>query len=229
MNREGGGATAGTGASESRTTSGEVFVGRSPEMAALHVALAEASSGVPRLVVVGGEPGIGKSRLLDEFASALAGRGTAVHWGRCREAGGAPPYWPWIQVLRTVGRQLDDRQLTDAVARSAGDLAQVMPEVIERLGGAPPVPDVDPDSARFRLFDALTRFLLGAASVEPLVILLDDIHAADEPSLRFLEFLGAELRDSKLLLAVALRTTEVVRSERLAKLLHDLDRVPTVR
>lgn len=229
MNREGGDATAGTGPGESRTGGGEVFVGRSPELAALDLALAEASSGAPRLVVVGGEPGIGKSRLLDEFASGLAGRGTAVHWGRCREAGGAPPYWPWIQVLRTVGRQLDDRQLADAVGHSAGDLAQVMPEMVERLGDAPPVPDLDPDAARFRLFDALTRFLSAAATSQPLVILLDDIHAADEPSLLFLEFLAAELRDSKVLLVVATRTTEVVRSERLARLLHDLDRVPMVR
>jgi tetratricopeptide (TPR) repeat protein len=216
-------------AEPARASTGEVFVGRSPELAALDLALTEASCGMPRLVVVGGEPGIGKSRLLDEFAHGLAGRGISLHWGRCREAGGAPPYWPWIQVLRTVSRQLDDRQLADSVGSTAGDLAQVMPEIGERLGSVPPVPELDPDSARFRQFDALTGFLSAAAASEPVVILLDDIHAADEPSLLFLAFLAAELRDSKVLLVVTTRTTEVARSERLASLLHDLGRVPLVR
>src|SRR5687768_5027517 len=99
MSTDGGDGTAGP-ASAPAIAAHDVFVGRSPELAALEVALAEASAGQPRLVVVGGEPGIGKSRLLDELARSAAAGGAGIHWGRCREAGGAPPFWPWVQVLR---------------------------------------------------------------------------------------------------------------------------------
>ncbi len=83
-------------ATDPRSAARDVFVGRSPELAVLEVALAEAAEGQPRLVVLSGEPGIGKSRLLDELARTAGSAGAGVHWGRCREAGGAPPFWPWV-------------------------------------------------------------------------------------------------------------------------------------
>jgi predicted ATPase len=213
----------------SRGAAGAPFVGRTPELAVLHHALAEATAGDPRLVVVGGAPGIGKSRLLDEFARAASASGASVHWGRCREAGGAPPYWPWVQALRTTVRGLDTEELAAALGAGRGDVAQVLPEIADRLPDVRPPPELDPDAARFRLFDALSTFVAGSGRSATQVILLDDVHAADEPSLLLLEFVAAELRECHVLLVITTRTTEVVRSERLATLLDDLDRVPMVR
>lgn len=78
-----------------------VFVGRQREMAELRAALDDALSGDGRLVMLAGEPGIGKTRIAQELAAVAEGRGVRVLWGRCYEGGGAPPYWPWAQAIRT--------------------------------------------------------------------------------------------------------------------------------
>ena len=92
-------------------TTGSVFVGRQGEMAALKAALDEVLSGKGRLVMLVGEPGIGKTRTAQELAAAAGQRGAHVLWGRCYEQAGAPPYWPWVQSLRSYVQQRDADQL----------------------------------------------------------------------------------------------------------------------
>lgn len=77
------------------------FVGRRHEMTQLETTLAEAMSGQGRLVLLAGEPGIGKTRTAQELASYAENRGAKVFWGRCYEEEGAPPYWPWVQAMRS--------------------------------------------------------------------------------------------------------------------------------
>src|SRR5215211_7123508 len=134
------------------------FVGRARELRDLVAALDEAGDGRGRLVLLSGEPGIGKTRLMQEVARQAADRGWQVAAGRCWEEGGAPAYWPWIQAVRALG----------------GDF--------ERLAAATGE-SVDPQTVRFRLFDSVAQFLVETANARPLVVLLDDLHAADTASL----------------------------------------------
>src|SRR6476659_8430879 len=150
------------------------FVGRTRELADLSIAIDAAGSGAGSLVLVTGEPGIGKTRLIAELAHAAAEGGLTMASGRCWEEGGAPPYWPWIQVLRALGGDLD--QLAAA--------AEARAPLPGGTGG------ITPEGERIRLFDAVGRFLAHAAADRPLLVTLDDMHAADEPSLLLLRFLA---------------------------------------
>ena len=169
-------------------TSMRVIVGRDHELADLGSALEEAASGRGSLMLVTGEPGIGKTRLLSEVAQAAAERGGRVATGRCWEEGGAPPYWPWVQIVRALGGDLEE------LAVSAGTRA------------APTV--VVPEGERLALFDAVGSFLRVAASERLLLIVLDDLHAGDEPSLLLLRFLGDALTDARVLLVASYREGE---------------------
>ena len=202
-----------------------VFVGRERELAALLAALGDALSGSGRLVVVGGEPGIGKSRLAEELASRAGSHGAEIHWGRCWEEGGAPPYWPWVQVLRACVRERGAEQLADELGAGAAEVAELVPDVRTQLPELRiPSDSADPLQARFRLFDAVSGFLTRASRARPLVIVLDDLNWADKGSLLLLEFVARELAETGLLLVGTYRDTELSRGHPLAQTLGELSR-----
>jgi tetratricopeptide (TPR) repeat protein len=205
------------------------FVGREAELVALTGGLEDARSGRGRLFLVAGEPGIGKSRLADELGARARERGARVLWGRCWEAGGAPAYWPWVQVLRALVRDRDPEALRVDLGAGATDVAQIVPELRDLLPDLPEPPGVDPESARFRLFDATARFLVAAANADGLVLLLDDLHAADAPSLLLLRFLATELAESHLLVIGGYRDPSVNRDHPLNAAVADLARAPVTR
>jgi DNA-binding SARP family transcriptional activator/RecA/RadA recombinase len=180
-----------------------VFVGRSRELAALDDALGDALDSRGRVLLIAGEPGIGKSRLIDELAARARARDAHVLVGRCWEAGGAPAYWPWVQALR--GYLYD------------GELAELVP------GEAPAL---DSDGARFRLFEAVGSLLRRAAETRPLVVVLDDVHAADEPSLLLLRFVAREIASSRLLIVCAFRDVDPTLRDPLTSALAELVREP---
>ena len=172
----------------------EVFVGRDRELAALLGALEDAVSGRGRLVVIGGEPGIGKSRLAEELASRATNTGGEVLWGRCWEAEGAPPYWPWVQAIRSYAREADPERLRAELGTGAAEIADVVTDVRERLPDLGPAPGIDdPKIARFRLFESHRHLPEERVRAWHLVLVLDDLHWADEGSLRLLEFVAREL------------------------------------
>src|SRR5216683_2336816 len=105
------------------------FVGRGSELALLRAALAGAAAGEVRLALVAGDPGIGKTELARAFARQARGDGALVLWGSSWEDGGAPPYWPWVQVLRSYGRQAGAPALAGAAGRDAAVLARLLPEL----------------------------------------------------------------------------------------------------
>src|SRR5262249_33031295 len=135
---------------------GGIFVGRERELAELKAGIGDALEGRGRLFLIAGEPGIGKSRLTDELAELARDRGRRVLWGRCWEAGGAPTYWPWVQALRAHVREQTADELREQLGASAAELAQILPEVRHSLGEVPEPSPLDPEGARFRLFDATT-------------------------------------------------------------------------
>ena len=132
----------------------------------------------------------GSRRLADEFASRAKQRGAGVLWGRCWEGDGASPYWVWAQALRSYVRARGPDRLRTSIGAHRPQLAQLVPELAE---GDPEV--LDPQSTRFELFEAATAFLRTVAREETLVLVLDDLHAADEASLLMLRFLAGELAE----------------------------------
>jgi DNA-binding SARP family transcriptional activator len=204
---------------------GGVFVGRERELASLGSALDDALAGRGRLVLIGGEPGIGKSRLVEELASRATDGEAEVLWGRCWEAAGAPPYWPWVQAIRSCVRDRDSEQLRSELGPGAADIADLVPDVRQRLpdAGEPPALS-DPKHARFRLFDSIVDFLKNASRSRPLVLVLDDLNWADEDSLLLLEFVARELADTHMLLIGTYRDIEVSRGHPLSQTLGELAR-----
>jgi DNA-binding CsgD family transcriptional regulator len=176
------------------------LIGRRREMAYLRGLLAAAVEGEPRLVLCGGEPGIGKTRLASGLAGvASAGLGARVAWARASEDRGAPPYWLWRQALPSC-------EVLSAPDVDGGGLG--------RAGG------------RFALFDAVTRQLLAAAADDPVLLVLDDVHWADQPSLLLLRHLARELRQVRLLVMAAYRTTRTGTAAGWPAVLADLIREP---
>ena len=149
--------------------------------------------------------------------------------GRCWEAGGAPAYWPWLQALRGYVRASDTASLRADLGGGAADIAHVLPELRERLPGIEASVPVEPEGARFRLFDATAQFLRKASERRPMVLVLDDLHAADAPSLLLLQFLARELGASRILIVAACRDVDPVPAPALTGTLAQLPREPVTR
>ena len=150
------------------------LVGRDAELGLLEGTLDRAESGVPTFVAVTGEPGIGKSRLCAELAGVAARRGARVLLGRCSQDDGAPPLWPWAQVLRAVGEGLD-------------------------------VAPAEDEGAEFRTWEGIVARVAARAADETLVLVLDDLHWADTPTLRVLRLLAETLDAGRVLVLVTWR------------------------
>ncbi len=205
------------------------FVGRERELAELVGGLDDAFAGRGRLFLLVGEPGIGKSRLAEELIAQARARGARVLVGRCWEAGGAPAYWPWVQSLRPYLRDTDAESLGSQLRAGAADVARLFPELRDLLADLPPAPPLESEGARFRLFDSVTTFLKSAAARRPLVLMLDDLHAADEPSLLLLQFVARELGESRLVIVGAYRDVDPTPSDPLTTTVTELAREPVTR
>ena len=206
-----------------------VFVGRQRELEQMTLGLDEAFAGHGRLLLLVGEPGIGKSWLANELLVRSRARGGRVLVGRCWEAGGAPAYWPWVQSLRAVVREAPPDRLRELVGAGGADLAPLFPELRRVLPDLPESSALESESARFRLFDAITSFVKAAASERPIVLLLDDLHAADEPSLLLLRFVARELAETQLLILGAYRDVDPTIRDPLLTALTELVRERVTR
>ena len=175
----------------------ETFVGRSRELAEICAGIDGAIAGRGSLFTLAGEPGVGKSRLAQEAASHARTQGVRVVWGRCWEHGGAPAYWPWAQVLRGLSRSVEPAELSNWMGSGAAEIAQIAPDLRDHIGGVPELPTSMlgmPEQARFRLFESLIAFFGKAAEANPLLIVLDDLHAADPTSLLMLVAFSRQIR-----------------------------------
>src|SRR5262249_34109422 len=155
------------------------FVGRVEELQVLTGALNDALAGRGQIVLLVGEPGIGKSRTTHEMARYAARRGVEVLVGRCWEEEGAPAVWPWLEVVRSYVLAHDDAELRAILGVEGGDLAQLVREIRARFPGQQATPSRDGESARFRLFDSMAIVLQRAARMRPTLIVLEDLHGAD--------------------------------------------------
>jgi DNA-binding CsgD family transcriptional regulator/tetratricopeptide (TPR) repeat protein len=211
------------------------FVGRSAELGELRAALTEALGGSSRAVLVTGEPGIGKTALAVRLTGEAEALGVPVSWGRGSESEGAPAFWPWIQVVREQLLRSDpaDRK---RVERAAAPLYRMMPQLKPpdqraRTASAPTTGGSADDSgeARFRLFDAVSSFLRVAAGERGLVVVLDDAHWADAPTLLLLRHLMRELGRDPMLFLVSFREAEMSTDAPAAAALAELAGGPEAR
>jgi hypothetical protein len=188
-----------------RSELGQSLVGRDAELSALSAALARAASGRGRIVAITGEPGIGKTRLVDEFVRTAGLPPSRVLRGRCPEQAGVPSYWPWTRVLRALAGSVG----IEAVREALGDDLPAIGPLLPALGvrGAPGSAPSDA-AARYELFAAATALLCRVAASEPLLVVLEDVHWADEASLALLEFVAQEIDGARLLLLLTLRDRE---------------------
>lgn len=200
------------------------FVGREHELGTLRCALERALAGRAEVVVLAGEAGIGKTRLAEEFSARALASGARVLWARSDEWEGAPPYWPWVQILRALIRDIPDQALRAQLGHAAVDLVQLLPDLRDRLAELPSSPGTEPEQARFRLFDGISQLLTKSATQQPLVLVIDDLHWADQPSLLLLRFFVREFHSAPILLVGAYRTIEVGRQHPLLEVLADFAR-----
>ncbi len=199
-----------------------VFVGRDDELHTLRARLAEAESGRGSLVALVGEPGIGKTRTVEELLARAALGDERVLWGRCPEHEGAPAYWPWVQALRGWIERAEPAELQGALGSSAAEIARIVPAVRERLPEVVASAGSDHEHSRFQLFDGIATFLRRASEQRPLVLVLDDLHWADEGSMMLLGFVAPEIRRSRLLILATYREIEM---RRMARGLGEIARV----
>jgi DNA-binding SARP family transcriptional activator len=170
------------------------LVGRAAPLGRLQARLHDACRGRGAMVLIEGEAGVGKTRLAEELTTAAAARGMACAWGRAAETAGAPPFWPWVQVVRAL--PAEGGWHGNSLAELLGD----------RLPAA--AHDGDPSAARFRLSQAMVDVLADAAARQPLLVVLDDLQWADTSSCQFLQFLAAELARVPILVVATFRPVE---------------------
>ncbi len=187
----------------SPSSSSRPFVGRVPERALLRAALTDARGGRGGTVLVGGEPGIGKSRLVEQLAVDAADAGVASHLGQCDAMDGAPELWPWRQLLRAVAAATD--------------------------GGPPPLDANDAETTRFQQAQAVVDWLADRTRTTPAVLVFEDVHWADRGSLALLEFLAAHVGRLPLLVVATHRLEAVVPGRPLYASLAEITRAAATR
>ena len=205
---------------------GDLFVGRKQEIRLLQGALQESASGYPWAVAVSGEPGIGKTRMLEFFVETCCKK-TSVLRGRCSREEGAPPYYPWLQIVGSYAKNCDAVRLREILGTHAPIIAEVVNEIQATLGELePPVKLQDPSSARFRFNQSIVAFLRNAALLRPVLIVLDDIQWADPASLALLSYLAYEIEGAPITTVVSHRPHQTGSENLLRQTLTELARFP---
>ncbi|MEV6801697.1 AAA family ATPase [Micromonospora rifamycinica] len=201
-----------------RTPAGGGLVGRAGELAALRHATAAAFAGGTGLVLVQGEPGAGKTRLLREATAEAEQRGALVVWGHCLDGGGTPSMWPWVQAIRGILDGLPAAQRDIPVGRELGSLLEPRPDVL----AAPVLPD---NGFPFRLFEQVVAIVAAASAQRPTVLALDDLQWGDSASLHLVGHLATRLPGGTALIG-ALRDRAPTPGSALSRMLATVSRLP---
>jgi DNA-binding SARP family transcriptional activator/class 3 adenylate cyclase len=189
------------------------FVGRVAERAAIGAVLARARAGSGGMVLIGGEPGIGKTRLAEESAADAAGAGMGVFAGHSYEMAGASPYVAFVEILEAALAAAPDPEafVAEILGDAAPEVARLLPQLRRRFPGLPPPLDLPPTQERQYLFRCLSDVLARLAAARPTLLLLDDLQWADEPTLVFVEHLAPQLGHLPLAVIATYRDVDVGR------------------
>ena len=204
-----------------------VFVGREPELKQLKSAFDGAISGQGALMMVTGEPGIGKTALCEQLSTYVTLRGGRTLVGHCYEKGSLSlPYLAFVEALRSYVLSREAKDLRKELGSGAADVARIISEIRERLK-IRLRPQKDPEEERYRLLQAVIAFLSNAANVQPMMVVLEDLHDADKGTLDMLTHVSRNLAGARLLIVGTYRDVEVDRSHPLSAALAELRRVST--
>jgi class 3 adenylate cyclase len=199
------------------------YVGRDREQATLRALAAEARKGQLRIALISGEPGVGKTRLATHAALELYEAGATVLFGRCQEDLGIP-YQPWVELIRHSVEHASPEVLAGHVRRSGGEIARLAPGLSRRLAWAPAPRETDAETERYLLWVSVTALLEGASTDRLVVLVLDDLHSADQPTLALLKHLALSDANLSLLVRGTYRQTDLSRGDALSELLAELRR-----
>ena len=206
---------------------GTTFVGRERELGELRAAFDDAINVNGHLVMVVGEPGIGKTALCKELTRYVEEQGGTTLVGHCYEEGSLSlPYLPFVQAMRSYVISCSDDDLRSDLGDSASHVARIMPEIQDKLGVEPDAP-TDPEDDRYRLLNGVTTFLTNVSKSRPLAIVLEDLHDADSGTLEMLTYLSGFLSDTNTLVVGTYRDVEVDRAHPLSSALVELRRAST--
>jgi predicted ATPase len=199
------------------------FVGRSAELAALRALVPREAGERGRLALVGGEAGSGKSRLVGELAHEVASEGVLVLYGAC-DAVVQTAYRPFAEALDQLARSTDPDVLRADLGNAGGELTRLIPDLPTRVAGLPAPIVADPDTERHRLHTSVTDVLAGAGRRQPLLLVIEDGHWADTPTLVLLRHLARATTEARVLVLATFRDTEADVPAELADALADLRR-----
>ena len=202
------------------------FVGREAEYETLTKRFSEARNARGSIMLLAGEPGIGKTRLTEEFCAHASSSATVIR-GNCYEGGVASSFGPWLEALRSLVEQTSDADLPEILGAGAPDIAVMLPEIKRRLPNIEDAPRLDPGSERARLFESIGAFLRNAdqSTDGGLVIFFDDLHWCDKPSLALLEQVARTIADRRIVIVGTYRDVEVDRDHPMAQTLAALRRL----
>jgi len=204
------------------TDVGPIFVGRDGELGRLVQLWKEAAEGERRIALLAGEPGVGKTRLAAELARLAHAEGAGVLAGRCDEDLGVP-YQPFVEALRHFVDHAPADGLAEGLGRYGGELVRLVPEVADRVSGLAGPLRSDPETERYRLFDAVAAWLSAASVEEPLLLVLDDLQWAAKPTLMLLRHV-VRADSGRVLVLGAYRDTELTHDHPLVEVVADLRR-----
>ncbi|MFZ0677850.1 AAA family ATPase, partial [Candidatus Binatus sp.] len=202
-----------------------VMVGREHELASLIGGLDDAAAGRGQLFLICGEPGVGKTRLADEVATVAEAKPMALMVGHCSEHDEAVAYLPFVEILESlVERPQNEDRLRAALGPEASELARLLPKLRNILPGLPPTRALPPAQARRHLLNCFFDFAARAASTRPALMILEDLHWADDSTLALLDHIAQRLSDQPLMVICTYRDAETNITPVLARTLEALVR-----
>jgi predicted ATPase len=199
------------------------FVGRTTELAQLRQLLVRAADGTPLLVLLGGEAGVGKTRLVEQLAAAAEEQGARVLRGGCVPLGGEGlPFAPVTQALGGLADRLDPAELAAVAGPARQELGRLLPDLA--WGGEAPAGAGVTSAGQGRLFELLLGMVQRLATAAPLLLVMEDLHWADRSTRNLVAFLAASLRSGRVLVVGTFRSDELDRLHPLRGLLAELGR-----
>ncbi len=213
------------GDQQSRPRPPRAMVGRGDELAVLLSALDDAASGRGRMCLISGEPGVGKTRMAEEAACAADSRGMALLVGHCSEHEEAVAYLPFVEILENfIDRATDADTIREALGEQASELARLLPKLRTLLPELPPPLDLPPAQARRHLFNCFLDFAAWISGHQPALMILEDLHWADDSTLSLLDHLARRLSDFPLTVIATYRDADLDAAAGLAETLENLIR-----
>jgi tetratricopeptide (TPR) repeat protein len=199
-----------------------IVIGRTAELTALHLLLERAKCGKGQVVLLSGEAGIGKSRLVAEAKTDATAQGFLLLQGQCFPTDRSCPYAPLLEVLRSHFATFSPERVATEMGSLASALSPLLPDLLPRPSDLPPLPPLAPEQEKHRLFATLAQLFLRQATQQAVLLIVEDLHWSDQASLDFLHFLARRCAASPLLVLLTYRSDEVHPS--LSHFLAQLDR-----